>query len=57
MALLAVAFSTIKGWAIAVAAVNAAVLAAALVCKFFLYRSAKKEKNDQARPSSTRSSK
>lgn len=56
-ALLTVTFSALKGAAIAVAAVNAAVLAAALVCMFLLHRSAKKEKKDQAQPTSTRSSK
>lgn len=55
-ALLTVTFSALKGAAIAVAAVNAAVLAAALVCMFVLHRSAKKEKKDQT-SSSPRSSK
>ncbi len=46
MALLAVTFSTLKGAAIAVAAVNFAVLAAVLVYLFFDYRAAKKEKDN-----------
>ncbi len=41
--LIAATFSALKGAAIAVAAVNAAVIAAVLVCLFFLYRSAKKK--------------
>ena len=44
-ALIAVTFSTLKGAAIAVAAVNAVVIAAALVCLFLLHRSAKADKN------------
>lgn len=55
LALLTVTFSALKGAAIAVAAVNAVLLAAALVCMFFLHRSPKKEKKDRARPSSTHS--
>lgn len=38
LALLTVTFSALKGSAIAVAAVNAAVLAAVLICLFFAYR-------------------
>lgn len=46
-ALLATTFSALQGAAIALAAVNAVVLAAALVCLFYLYRSAEKESEEK----------
>ncbi len=51
LTMLTVTFSALKGTAIAIAAVNAAVLAAALVCLILLYRSTKKEENDHSRSS------
>ena len=51
LTLLTVTFSALKGAAIAIAAVNAALLAAALVCSFLLHRSAKKEEEDKSHSS------
>lgn len=55
--LIAAAFSTLKGAAIALAAVNAVALAAALACLFFAHRSQKNEKKDKTRQSSVELSK